>query len=86
MLPYIDQIPVESIKAGRSKVCSEIHKRINSIRNKEELSEKWKESVILFSYKKGDKTHCNNYRGISLLLTTYKTGDCRCRFRRNSQF
>jgi hypothetical protein len=32
----------------------------------------WKESVIVPIHKKGDKTECNNYRGISLLPTTYK--------------
>jgi len=36
------------------------------------LSDEWKESIIISIYKKGDKTGCNNYRGISLLSTTYK--------------
>jgi len=36
------------------------------------LPEKWKESIIVPIYKKGDKTDCNNYTGISLLPTTYK--------------
>jgi hypothetical protein len=29
--PGIDQIPAELIKAGGSKICSEIHKFINSV-------------------------------------------------------
>jgi hypothetical protein len=53
-------------------IRSEIHKLIISIWNKEELPEKWKESVIVPVYKKGDKTDCSNYRGISLLSSTYK--------------
>jgi len=36
------------------------------------LPEEWKESIIVPIHKKGDKTHCNNYRGISFSPTTYK--------------
>jgi hypothetical protein len=56
--PNIDQIPAELIKAGGGK--------------KEELPQKWKESIIVPIYKKGDNTDCNNYLGISLLSTAYK--------------
>jgi hypothetical protein len=49
-----------------------IHKLINSVWNKEELPDQWKESIIVRVHKKGDKTDCNNYRGISLLSTSYK--------------
>jgi hypothetical protein len=45
---------------------------IISVWNKEELPEEWKESIIVPIHKKGDKTDCSNYRGISLLPTTYK--------------
>jgi hypothetical protein len=70
--PDIDQISAELIKAGGRTVRSEIHKLIISICNKEELPEEWKRSVRVPIYKKGDKTDCNNYRGISLLPTMYK--------------
>ena len=68
----IEQIPSELIKAGGKTICCEIHKRIISIWNKEELPEEWKESIRVPIYKKGDKTDCSNYRGISLLPTTNK--------------
>jgi len=36
------------------------------------LLEEWKESITVAICKKGDKTDCSNYGGISLLATTYK--------------
>jgi hypothetical protein len=51
---------------------SEIHKLIKSIWNKEELPHQWKESIIVPIHKKGDKTECSNYRGTTLLPTSYK--------------
>ena len=68
----IDQIPAELINAGVRTIRSAIHKLIICIWNKEELPEEWKDSIIVPIHKKGDKTDCNNYRGISLLPTTYK--------------
>ena len=70
--PDIDQIPAELIKAGDRTICYEIHKLIISIWNKEELPEEWKELIILHIYKKGVKTDCSNYRGITPLPTMYK--------------
>jgi hypothetical protein len=69
--PGINQIPVELITVGGRTIRCAIHKFIISIWNKEELPEKWKESIIVPIHKKGNKTVCNKYRGKSLLLTTY---------------
>jgi hypothetical protein len=60
------------IKAVGETLCSEIHKLICSIWNKDELPQQQKESIIVPIHKKCDKTDCNNYRGISLLSTAYK--------------
>jgi hypothetical protein len=51
---------------------SEIHKLIKLIWNKEELPHQWKESIVVPINKKGYKTVCSNYRGISLMSTSYK--------------
>ena len=68
--PSIDQFPAELIKAGHRTIRSEISKLLNSIWNKEELPEEWKESIIVLMYKKYHKTDFSNYRVISLLSTT----------------
>jgi hypothetical protein len=71
--PGTDQILAELIKAGGKTLFSKIHELTCSICNKEELPQQWKESIIVPIHKKGDKTDWNNYRGISLLSTAYKT-------------
>jgi hypothetical protein len=70
--PDIDQIPAELIKARGRTICYAIHKLFMAIWNKDELPEVWKESIIAPIHKMGDKTDCNNYRGMSLLPTMYK--------------
>jgi hypothetical protein len=70
--PCVDQIPAELIQAGGGTLRSEIHKLIKLIWNKEELPHQWKETIVVPIDKKGDKTDCSNYRGISLLSTSYK--------------
>jgi hypothetical protein len=65
------EIPAELIQAGGEILLFAIHKFINSVWNKEELSDQWKKSIIVPVHKEGDKTDCNNYRGISLLSTSY---------------
>jgi hypothetical protein len=68
----IDLILAELIKAGSRTILSQITSLIDSIWNKEELLEEWKDSIIATISLKGDKTESNNYRGISLLLIPYK--------------
>jgi hypothetical protein len=70
--PGIGQIPTELIKAGVMTIHFAIQKLIISIWNKKELPEEWKESIIVPIHKNGDKTDCNSYSGISLLLSMYK--------------
>jgi len=70
--PGADHIPVELFKQVGRKIRFEIHKLINFIWKKEELSEEWKESIIVPVSKKGNKEIYSNYRGLSLFQTAYK--------------
>jgi hypothetical protein len=63
--PGSGEIPAGLIQAGGEILLSAIHKIITSVWNKEELPDQWKDSI-----KKGDRTDCNNNRGISLLSTS----------------
>jgi hypothetical protein len=42
-----DEIPAELIQAGGEILLSSIQKLVNSIWNKEELPDQWKESIIV---------------------------------------
>jgi hypothetical protein len=54
--PGSDQISAELIQAGGEILLSAIHKLINPVWNKEELPDRWKESLTVPVHKKGDKT------------------------------
>jgi hypothetical protein len=54
--PGSDDIPTELIQAGGETLLSAINKLINSIWNKEELPDQWKESIIVSVHKMDDKT------------------------------
>jgi hypothetical protein len=70
--PCSDEIPAEPIHTRSETLHSDIHKLIDSIWSREELPDQWKESINVAIFKKGDKTDCGNYRGISRLSTSYK--------------
>jgi hypothetical protein len=70
--PGSDQIPAKLIHAGGETLVSVILKIINSVWNKEELPDQWKEPIIVPVHKKVNKTDCKNCRWISLLSTSYK--------------
>jgi hypothetical protein len=65
--PGTEYIPVKLIKAGGLTIRSVSHQLMNSICNKVELPEKWKESITIPIYKTADKTDCSNYRHITFV-------------------
>jgi hypothetical protein len=67
-----DQFLIEIIQAGGKTLKSVNNKLINSIWNKKEFPDQWKESIIVRIHKKSYKTDCNNYHEISLLSISYK--------------
>lgn len=61
------------LKCAGKTTSQILHKIIENIwRNKKELPEEWDIGIINPIPKKGDMTHCNNYRAITLLNTAYK--------------
>jgi hypothetical protein len=53
--PGSDEIPAELIQAGGEILLSAIHKLIDSVLNKEELPDQWKESIIVLVHKRVTK-------------------------------
>jgi hypothetical protein len=49
----------ELIHSGGKTVLSDVIKPVNSVWYKDELTQQWKESIVIYNCKKGDKTGCN---------------------------
>ncbi|KAJ4449477.1 hypothetical protein ANN_00876 [Periplaneta americana] len=65
--PGIDQIPAELIQEGGSALYSEIYKLVLAIWERKLYQNNGRRNL-----QEGDKTNCTNFRGISLLLMSYK--------------
>lgn len=71
--PGNDNISTELLKKGSGNLTHEIIELIKGVWKEEHIPNDWKEATIVPIYKnKGEKEDCTNYRGISLLNTTYK--------------
>ena len=60
------------LKAGGDVLHQHVYEIILKIWRNETLPDEWNESIVCPIYKKGDLKECKNYRGISILNTTYK--------------
>uniref|UniRef100_A0A2C9LYF1 Reverse transcriptase domain-containing protein n=1 Tax=Biomphalaria glabrata TaxID=6526 RepID=A0A2C9LYF1_BIOGL len=66
--PGGDGIPAEVIQAGKHALIKPLHERLSLCWEQGMVPQELKDSNIVTIYKnKGDRSDCNNYRGISLL-------------------
>lgn len=70
--PGSDEITAEMFKYGGTALIEQMQKLLENIWVKEQLPEEWSEALLCPIYKKGDKSECQNYRGIALLNVAYK--------------
>ena len=65
--PGADGIPPEVIKAGKPVLLHPLHELLRLCWKEGEVPQDMRDSKIVTLYKnKGDRSDCNNYRGISL--------------------
>ena len=65
-----DDLPAELLKLGLQQdrtILLELHRLTTLIWRERKIPQQWNNAVITVLHKKGDKTECGNYRGISLV-------------------
>ena len=65
-----DGLPAELLKLGVQQdrtILLELHRLTTLIWREGNVPQQWKDTVITVLHKKGDKTECGHYRGISLV-------------------
>ena len=67
-----DGIPAEVIKAGGSQLTEQLFLLIQRFWTEKQIPADLRDALIVTLFKKGDKSLCSNYRGISLLSAVGK--------------
>lgn len=70
--PGSDGIPAEIWKHGGANLVDQLHRIIIRAWEEEDVPQEWKDASLVTIFKKGDRTDCGNYRGISLLCIAGK--------------
>ncbi|XP_073832850.1 uncharacterized protein [Musca autumnalis] len=65
-------LPAELFKTGDDDLIRSMHQVVSTIWQEERVPDDWNLSILCPVHKKGDKTVCSKYRGISLLPIAYK--------------
>jgi len=68
----LDNLPKELWKFGGTELKIHLLELFNEIIDKNQMSQEWKTGMMINVHKKGTKSKCENYRGITLLPTAYK--------------
>ena len=66
----LDGLPAELLKLGLQQdqtILLELHRLSTLIWREGSIPQQWNDAVVTKLYKKGDKTECGNYRGMSLV-------------------
>lgn len=70
--PGSDNIIGEMLKAGQETTIDLFHYLFEKIWTKKSIPKEWTEALVVPIHKKGKKSRCENYRGISLLSVPSK--------------
>ena len=68
----LDNLPMELWKFGGNELKILLLELFNNIIDKNQMPQQWETGMVINIHKKGTKSKCENYRGISLLPTAYK--------------
>ena len=63
---------MELWKFGGNELKMHILELFNKTIDKNQILQEWETGMVINIHKKGTKSKCENYRGITLLLATYK--------------
>ena len=67
-----DKVVAEALQAGGDVLIKPLLKLLEVIWRKEEVPQAWKDGIVIPIHKKGEKSDCSNYRGITLLSVAGK--------------
>ena len=68
----LDNIPMELWKFEGNELKIHLLELFNKIIYKNQMPQDWETGMVINIYKKGTKSTCENYRGITLSPTAYK--------------